>query len=404
MQPTSLNDELVVQAHAAAEHIIGKNITPVGLAASIEGYRHVWARDSMITFLGAAIARNGTVMESFRQSLDTLAEYQDRFGQIPYLVDIATRKALFGSVDSNSWFVIGAAHYIALSGDAQWGANNRDRLAKALDWCEAMDLAHTGLMMSPECFDWADLMANHGNVLFPNVLCSHALRAGAQVLESIAPAEAARFRGRRETVRHALQEYFWVKAPGECIDDTHGRVRAKMSILLRKRPYFLPWVGLFDYGDYLDTTGNMLAVLCGVATAAQASQILDYIDSAGVNRPFPVRVLHPPIRPGEQNWREYHRINNLNMPHQYHNGGIWPWVGGLYVAALVKAGRPERAREELALLAAALKRGSEPWECNEWLHGETGRPMGVRFQAWSAGMFLYAHHAVETGELPGLTA
>jgi glycogen debranching enzyme len=78
----------------------------------------------------------------------------------------------------------------------------------------------------------------------------------------------------------------------------------------------------------------------------------------------------------------------------------------LYVAALVRAGRRERAGAELALLAAAnlaLKDG-EPGAFNEWLHGQTGKPMGARWQAWSAGMFLYACHAVESGACPGWEA
>ena len=37
---------------------------------------------------------------------------------------------------------------------------------------------------------------------------------------------------------------------------------------------------------------------------------------------------------------------------------------------------------------------------NEWLHGQTGHPMGFSQQAWSAAMFLYAEHAVRTGQLP----
>jgi glycogen debranching enzyme len=56
-----------------------------------------------------------------------------------------------------------------------------------------------------------------------------------------------------------------------------------------------------------------------------------------------VRVLHPVIHPGNKDWREYYRNNNLNLPEQYHNGGIWPFVGGFYVAALVKAGRLDEA-------------------------------------------------------------
>ena len=35
----------------------------------------------------------------------------------------------------------------------------------------------------------------------------------------------------------------------------------------------------------------------------------------------------------------------LNLPHYYHNGGIWPFIGGFYVAALVKAGRLKEAQE-----------------------------------------------------------
>jgi hypothetical protein len=61
-----------------------------------------------------------------------------------------------------------------------------------------------------------------------------------------------------------------------------------------------------------------------------------------------VWALYPPIRPGEPDWRDYYRVRNLNMPHHYHNGGAWPFIGGFYVAALVQAGRHDEARRELA--------------------------------------------------------
>ena len=77
-------------------------------------------------------------------------------------------------------------------------------------------------------------------------------------------------------------------------------------------------------------------------------------------------------------------------------------LGG--AAALATAGRREQARLELAHLAEALRQGHEPWECNEWLHGQTGKAMGAKYQAWSAGMFLYAEHAIRTGKTPGLSA
>jgi glycogen debranching enzyme len=84
------------------------------------------------------------------------------------------------------------------------------------------------------------------------------------------------------------------------------------------------------------------------------------------------------------------------MPNQYHNGGVWPWVGGLYVAALVRAGLMERAHSALHQLAEANKYGRDhEWEFNEWLHGITGEPKGSPDQLWSAGMYLYAYMCVK---------
>lgn len=76
-------------------------------------------------------------------------------------------------------------------------------------------------------------------------------------------------------------------------------------------------------------------------------------------------------------------------------------VGGFYVAALVKAGRPAEAERQLARLAEANRQGlHQEWEFNEFLHGQTGRPMGAIGNAWSAGMYVYAYAAVQKGSVP----
>jgi glycogen debranching enzyme len=85
----------------------------------------------------------------------------------------------------------------------------------------------------------------------------------------------------------------------------------------------------------------------------------------------------------------------LNVPHHYHNGGIWPFIGGFYVAALVHAGRMTDAAAALDRLAALNLAG----DFNEWHHGETAEPMGVKDQAWSAGMFLFAKECVAQGRV-----
>lgn len=54
--------------------------------------------------------------------------------------------------------------------------------------------------------------------------------------------------------------------------------------------------------------------------------------------------------------------------------------------------------DTVAALANKLSKKSE-WEFNEWLHGKTGKPMGARFQSWSAAGYIIAYKAVKEGKL-----
>jgi hypothetical protein len=211
-----------------------------------------------------------------------------------------------------------------------------------------------------------------------------------------------------DDVRHKIRIVLWVGQENQsewgptCPGHTEWtHTLSQVGPVLVKRPYFLPYVAFRDFGDYCDVFGNLLAILFGVANPAQEERILDYLHQVGIAEPYPVRVLHPIIHPGNKDWREYYRNNNLNMPEQYHNGGIWPFVGGFYVATLVKAGRYEQAAQTLENLAEVNRQGvKEAWEFNEWCHGGTGRPMGYPHQAWSAGMYIFAHHCVTEGRIP----
>ena len=54
--------------------------------------------------------------------------------------------------------------------------------------------------------------------------------------------------------------------------------------------------------------------------------------------------LFPFQRHGDWDYRP--RIERLNPPGCYANGGIWPFVCGFYVAALVAAGRMDLAEKK----------------------------------------------------------
>ena len=65
------------------------------------------------------------------------------------------------------------------------------------------------------------------------------------------------------------------------------------------------------------------------------------VENYGIAASYLGRAIHPPIQPGDKNWRDYlsfggrkRGLDVLNLPDPYHNGGIWPVVGGFYVASL----------------------------------------------------------------------
>lgn len=403
---------LIETALQKAQEILGSECSPIGLMASPEGYPHVWARDSVITSLGALLSPGHE--ECLKMSLLTLAGQQSELGAVPNNVSVATGRldhTNAGSVDSNLWFILGHAFQYRVLGDRAFLRRQWPALEKAMLWLRYQDSNGCGLLEVHEAADWADLLANRFNVLYDNVLWYAALRAMAEMARTLS-LDGGRYADMAADVRHKIRIVLWVgpESADEWGPNCPGHTEwehtlSQVGPVLVKRPYFLPYVAFRDYGDYCDVFGNLLAVLLEVATPAQEKRILDYLDQVGIADPYPVRVLHPVIHPGNKDWREYYRNNNLNLPEQYHNGGIWPFVGGFYVAALVKAGRLDEARRQLERLAHVNRLGLDgEWEFNEWCHGRTGRPMGYPHQAWSAGMYVFAYHCVAQGQVPLLSS
>jgi glycogen debranching enzyme len=83
------------------------------------------------------------------------------------------------------------------------------------------------------------------------------------------------------------------------------------------------------------------------------------------------------------------------MVHQYHNGGIWPFVGGFWVMALARLGLQAQAWSDLGRLAQA--NALDGWRFTEWFHGRTLAPMGMAGQSWNAATFPLARRALAGG-------
>ena len=400
---------LIDEAYQRAVEVLEACMDKKGMKASAfaDGYPQVWARDSMITFLGASLIESDKFRECFRHSLLTLSRCQSDLGGIPTGVDTRRKelpKGGCGSMDNNPWYLIGHRVYQMAYGDDSLLSECRDNIQRAALWLRYQDRNEDGLLECHEAGDWADLLANRHHVLYANALYGAALRCAAGSLED--NSGAGLLKRESERTVDMLNLRLWI----DNSDEQETRLRSlygdwgmdfrSIRGVALKRDFYLPYVSFRDWGDYCDGLGNCLAILTGAADERRRHLILNYMHGAGMDLPYPIRVLDPPITEGSKDWREYYRNFNLNRPNQYHNGGIWPFIGGFYVAALVFDGRMEQAAMNLEKLAEANRLGSEPWAFNEWLHGLSGRPMGNRWQAWSAGMYVYAYHAVKEGKTP----
>lgn len=411
-------DGLIQEGVDRANAILSRCVTPRGFRASAltEGYPQVWARDSIITFLGALTTGNSEFVRAGRASLETLGAHQSPRGLIPLNVNpdtghISSENA--GALDANLWFILGHYLHYMTTRDREFLRAHWATIDRALLWLEFQDMNECGLVEIPEAGNWMDLLAVRYNVLYDNVLYYAALLAHAEMSRAVAP-ELPAHRAIIDAagVSERINLLMWVD---RCWVAEHfaehleklKAMRLEWYMLyhnigtISSRPFYLPWVAFREYGDWCDSLGNVLAILTGIAGKHRSAHILRYLDDVGMAEPYPTKAIYPPIFPGETNWRDYYRSRNLNLPHQYHNGGIWNMIGGFHIAALVRQGWMSEAECLLDLCAQGNKRGHDSeWEFNEWLHGETGRPMGYPLQAWSAAMFLYAEHAVRTRQLP----
>lgn len=353
----------------------------------------------MIALLGARFAVDESIHRCLLASVETLRRSQTAAGEIPNNVDAAKGRPNFRAyADAGLWWIIGSSLI----------APDLPAIRSILRWYECQDVDLSGLLSMQESADWQDLFCTRGKGLYLNCVYVLALRAAARVAADSEPTDAAAWTRRAGLVAERINAYFWYRGDGNMLRhishtfsteskqdrDSLGRKRwLPVKKHLVDEHYYLPYLGFRAAGEWFDCLGNLLAILSGVANEDQRHRILDFISRHKLDA-YPLPALFPPVRPGDPDWRDYYGM--LNTPGHYHNGGIWPFIGGFYVAALVHCGLIDQAQQALARLSALNSAGN----FNEWHSGETAGPMGVEHQAWSAGMYLFALECLRIGAVP----
>ncbi|MFH1427357.1 MAG: amylo-alpha-1,6-glucosidase [Patescibacteria group bacterium] len=365
------------QAYGKAIKVLEKCAKKTGFYASglPGGYEATWARDSMITSLGAAL-----VSEKFKQpfsdSLKLLTKHQSGLGQIPNCVgsyNIERRSDItFNSIDSTLWYIIGHYVYANAYQDTSLIKKYQQNIAQALIWLKYQDPNEDKIITQQPTMDWMDAFPHK----YGRVLNTQALHYA--VLRLVADNKGAKY------IRLII----------------NGETQKYLSLYDGQLGYYRSWIWKDHDGDreseaWFDSLGNLLAIITELATPKIAQRILRYIDKKKINQPFACKTIWPPIKPGDKEWHSYFSKCDARVPYHYSNAGVWPFIGGFYIAALVKMKQYRKAQVELARLAQANMQKLRGFEFNEWLDGRTGKPKGEPYQAWSAGTYIYAYECVQ---------
>ncbi len=400
-------------AYAQALVALRKNITPLGFSAcsltdnTVTGtdanYRSVWARDGCFTIVQTAEMSDPDIRAAQRQTLRTLLDAVSVNGQVPANVRIDDGSPDYSgvggicSIDSGLWLVVAVYHYVTLSGDTALLAEYAPRLQRVMDWLSAHDSNNDGLLEIPEAGDWTDLFGRSYHVLYDEILWYRANVCYGRLLEYQQDfARAAGYLRWSQQIAGKIKASFW---PTTRPDAGSTSTFANSQAALGDAQYLVAEITPFAFNWRCDVLGNVLAFLTNVIDADRARTAFRFMWGVGVNDPWPVANLYPVVQAGDPDWRAYYTVNLLNLPHHYHNGGIWPFIGGLWVRFIHRLGLHDVACHELVKLARVNELGREhAWEFNEWVHGTTGRPMGKAYQAWSAAAFLRACQELHLGD------
>ena len=345
------------------------------------GYPEPYTRDLMFSILGIAVSGNKKLMESIRKVLETLAKNQTEHGHIPSLVHNAEDR---GASDTTPLFLLGVGIFRKTTGESDF---LESAVNKAMNWMEYQSPSDRYLVAQQPTSDWRDEQWVLGYGLFVNTLVYSYLNIYCKF-------------DKAEKLKHEMSRF--TISGGVMNNNVHE------GFVVKHKPYYALWTYKIYSSERFDLLGNSLAILSGIASPSRANDIVSWIEieCKNMQKKGELAVDLPPnffpyTKPTDMDWQPRNRI--FNKPGDYHNGGIWPFICGFYIAALVTAKRYVLAEEKLITLTNLVKLNHTEkvnFGFNEWIKAQTGKPMGQDWQTWSAALYLYAAKCVEERNTP----
>ncbi|MBN2584964.1 MAG: amylo-alpha-1,6-glucosidase [Planctomycetes bacterium] len=376
--------EQVHQARQAAIEVLLNNMHGPfhGLPRTAAwGYPEPYTRDLMIAALGILVSGQPRLVRSLRRVLETLAANLTSRGHAPSLIHDQEDR---GASDTTPLFLLAAGIYRKAAGEPQF---LDEPIARAMTWMDYQSPEDRTVVAQLPTSDWRDEQWVPCYALFVNTVVYSYLRLYGRHAEA--------------DLLRSLMSRFTITS-----DVKHRHVHE--GLVLRGKPYYALWAYKVYGSERFDLLGNSLAILSGLASPTRADAMVTWIErecrelrqrgDLAVDLP---PCLFPYIQRSDPDWRP--RYERFGPPGDYHNGGIWPFICGFYVAALVAAGRQRLAERRLLALTRLVQPARVAdvrYGFNEWVRAQTGEPAGQDWQTWSAAMYVYAAECVERGRTP----
>ncbi|MBW4560559.1 MAG: glycoside hydrolase 100 family protein [Mojavia pulchra JT2-VF2] len=416
---------------------------PIGtVAALVPGsdalnYDQCFIRDFVLSALAFLISGKPEIVRNFL--IETLAlqshePQMDSFkpgpGLMPASFKVVTKDgeeyltADFGEhaiarvppVDSCLWWILLLRAYVKSTGDTALAHQTdfQQGIKLILEMCLAHRFAMYPTMLVPDGSFMIDRrLGVYEHPLEIQVLFYAALRAARELLLPIDNNYSCihSVHQRLATLTYHLREYYWIdlKRLNEIYtykgDQFGQEVANRFNIYPNSIPIWLTeW--LPDDGGYLAgnlgpgridfrffTLGNLMAIITSLACEEESQKIMNLIEQrwSDLVGNMPMKICFPALEGIE--WQIVTGHDPKNTPWSYHNGGHWPVLLWLLIAAAQKTNRIDIARKAIDIAENRLFQDEWP----EYYDGKNGRLLGKearKYQTWTIAGLLVAKELI----------
>ncbi len=379
--------EIVQLVLAADQFIVHRAPTP-GVAQGLGGRATTviagypwfgdWGRDTMISLPGLMLATRRYAEAA--EVLRTYARYVDQ-GMLPNRFPEVGETPEYNTVDATLWFFVALWSYVEETGDQALGGELYDLLLEIVDWHvrgtrygiqvdPADGLLRAGVpgtqltWMDAKVEEWV-VTPRHGKPVEVNALWYNALRIVDALGRRLGRrAGRKRCRDLAEQAQESFPRRFWYAPGGHLYDVVDGPTGDDPAL----RP------------------NQLLAISLPFPLIAgeQARSILETV-AMELATPYGLRTLSP----RDPGYRGHYQGDIWQRDSAYHQGTVWPWLIGPYLAAQRRVYGPQAdVRSQLAPLLDHLN-SAGIGTISEIMDGDPPyTPRGCVAQAWSVAEVL----------------